>query len=913
MALWSRRLRAADTLTPSAHLTFCALEVRMRGSQSPSLQNRGASAFPILLILVALAVIAGLYFGGVFDGGTAIDDVDVSQGDTDNDMLDGTAGNESLTPDEKENSTTLAGLYGKGDEGAIRLRLVQAGNKTPVVGQSVKVMSRINEELGAQDSDSQGVVLLKSVRPGSMYRVVIAPGDGPVLTLTDIRVRARQTTDLGDVPLGQEIVLRGRVVDERGRPVADAAVQAFPPTRTTGRDGILFERARLGQADFAAADATQSDEQGYFALTRLEDGSYTVVGRKRGLASDHENDIVIDRERGTGTLKLVLGTAGTAFGRVTDHENKPIAGAEVIATYDRGWRNMMSGNLEFEMARTDSNGEYSLETLALGAKYTFGVKADGYAPIFSAQSVAIERKLRRDFELQLGGTLKGVVTDDTTGEPIEGAEVALFVGRMGRGTNSSAYALTNAKGEYELVNLLAGPVMSAGFKAQGYITDSRSQWTGNQISDIKAGETAEVDAVLKRGGSIRGRITNAKDGVPLQGVEVSAVSRVSMFIGGATAVSDANGEYVLEGVANGDVQVVAVYPGFAQTGGTEPVKVEGGEVSHDVTMSVSGSVTGVVAAPDGTPVDGVRVRLKQKRDEGRGWSGGARRSRSARRIRDARRGATITDAKGRFTLTGVAPGAKWVAAATGDGYVESESKPFSVDTGAVKKVKIEMLKGGSLKGRVQDENGQLLTGARVRVATLSDELAKKPKLNAWELRGVFRGEAYVSDSEGRYEFSGLKPGRIIVEATKDDYVTWYKRDIRMQNNQEVDNYMITMKRGSIIKGRVLDTDDKPVEGAWVGISTSENPGQENEQDSANQEDEDTVTPTNFAQSEKDGTFKIENVPAGAYSVVVWWARGYKNFRATGAESAIKRGVTPPNDTPLEFKLEPEEPGQQPGR
>ena len=885
----------------------------MLDSRSVSVRSRGASAWPLLLIILALAVLAGLYFGGVFDGGQATDDVDVSQGDTDNDTIQGDTTNETLTSDGGTRSTTLAGLYGEGDEGAIRLRLIQAGSKSPVEGQMVKVITRLNEELASLTSGEGGVTLFKSVRPGSMYRLQIAPGDGPVLTLTDIRVRARQTTDLGDVPIGQAIVLRGRVLDERGRPVPDAAVQAFPPTRTTGRDGILFERARQSSATLAALDATQTDEQGYFALTRLEDGSYTVVGRKRGLASDHENDIVIERERGTGSLTLVLGTAGTVFGRVTDHDNKPLAGAEVVATYDRGWRNMMSGNLEFEVARTDSNGEYSLETLALGAKYTFGIRAEGYAPIFSAESMPIERKKRRDFQLQLGGSIKGVVTDEATSEPIEGAEVAVFVGRMRRGTNSSAIGRTNAKGEYELSNLPAGPVLSAGFKAQGYITDSRSQWAGNQFPAIEAGKVNEVDAALKKGGSIRGRITNAKGGAPMQGVDVSAVTGISMFVGGASTVSDANGDYVLEGVANGDVQVVALFPGFAQVEGTAAVKVEGGEVSHDVTMTEAGSVSGVVADVEGTPIEGLRVRLREKREGRGGWSGGARRSRSVRMIQGATRGATITDTKGRFTLRGVGPGAKWIAVATGDEYVESESKPFEVEAGAVESVRIEMLKGGSLKGRVLDEDNRWLPGARVRVATLSEELAKKPKLNAWELRGVFRGEPYVADEQGRFEFTGLKPGRLIVEATKEDYVTWYKRDVRMQNDQHVDNYMISMKRGSIIKGRVLDLDDKPIENVWVGISTSADPGRENEQENANQEDEDTVTPTNFAQTEKDGSFKIENIPAGTYSVVVWWARGYKNFRASAAESAIKRDVVPPNDTPIVFKLEPEEAGERPGR
>ena len=107
------------------------------------------------------------------------------------------------------------------------------------------------------------------------------------------------------------------------------------------------------------------------------------------------------------------------------------------------------------------------------------------------------------------------------------------------------------------------------------------------------------------------------------------------------------------------------------------------------------------------------------------------------------------------------------------------------------------------------------------------------------------------------------------------------------------------------------SDGKIVQGAYVALTQRDEPSMDGGGTVAEGEEAPDVEPSRGAQTDKDGRFRITNVPRGTYSAVVWFARGYKSYRREQNASAIKRGLYAPTSD-VEFVLEPEESGAHQG-
>jgi protocatechuate 3,4-dioxygenase beta subunit len=115
---------------------------------------------------------------------------------------------------------------------------------------------------------------------------------------------------------------------------------------------------------------------------------------------------------------------------------------------------------------------------------------------------------------------------------------------------------------------------------------------------------------------------------------------------------------------------------------------------------------------------------------------------------------------------------------------------------------------GRILGRViAAETGNALRRAQVRISG--------PDIGS---------RAALTDTEGRFEFRDLPAGRFNLQATKSGYVTVAYgqtrpfesgRPIELSDKQVLENADITMPRGSVIAGRILDEFGEPVPDAMV--------------------------------------------------------------------------------------------------
>jgi protocatechuate 3,4-dioxygenase beta subunit len=274
----------------------------------------------------------------------------------------------------------------------VRLRLrhgervtgrVLDGNLRPLAGASVDV------DDGTVWTDERGVF---DAGPRTGTVVLVARSEGTVPVRREIEVGSRPV-DVEIVLVRAEAVVRGHVVDDNLRPLANARVtlrsnDAVMPTElawTNDRGEFAFETLPLGSVELHV------DAPGHAARTI----------KARAVETGREVPIEI---------VMVAGWHLSVDVRDRDTDD-PIAGAEVVC--------------EGVFARTNARGIAEFDALS-DDDVEIDVAAEGYG----SRGKTVRRKGDRVevvVELAQGGSLEGVVTD-WRGDPITSAQVVIKVG-----------------------------------------------------------------------------------------------------------------------------------------------------------------------------------------------------------------------------------------------------------------------------------------------------------------------------------------------------------------------------------------------------------------------------------------------------------------------------------------------------
>ncbi len=190
-------------------------------------------------------------------------------------------------------------------------------------------------------TDGQGKFTIAGLAPGA-YRVDVAPWGGSNQGWT---LESKEEIQAGAsgvrLVVGKGATIGGFVVDESGRPIAGASVNAVPQSGGTWRS---VRSKADGTFEFAGLDA-----EGTFMVRVSAPGR--VPGRLDGVAA------------GTATLRLVLAKGLTASGRITDAAGKALASTSVSLVRSDHGHSDHGGN---DHAQTDAEGRFTVEGLVEG-------------------------------------------------------------------------------------------------------------------------------------------------------------------------------------------------------------------------------------------------------------------------------------------------------------------------------------------------------------------------------------------------------------------------------------------------------------------------------------------------------------------------------------------------------------------
>lgn len=368
--------------------------------------------------------------------------------------------------------------------------------------------------------------------------------------------------------------------------------------------------------------------------------------------------------------------------------------------------------------------------------------------------------------LSADATITGIVTSQSSGNPISGASIALIKGSQ----NVIATTTTALDGSYTFLGVNPGQysvrASAAGFETQ--ILGAKA--TNNQTTTIDF-------QLLSNPGTISGQVIDSGALSPINGATI-LVTQNNFLIDSTT--SDANGDYTIIGLDPGSNIVAALANGY-QTSIEGAIVQEGQTTVLNFSLDTSpGSVSGTVtAANTGLPITGavVEVIFDNQVVE-----------------------STQTDSLGNYTVSSLSPDLYDVLVLANNFQAQEISVDVQSNQTSVVNFSLEPFPG-TLSGNVTDANtSTAIAGAAISVFSnnhLIDEV--------------------LTDPSGNYTIDDLPPGSYIVEADGKNH-QMQLLPVTILSNQTTTLDFALQPDPSTVQGQIINAlTGQPIHGAFVTL------------------------------------------------------------------------------------------------
>jgi hypothetical protein len=159
----------------------------------------------------------------------------------------------------------------------------------------------------------------------------------------------------------------------------------------------------------------------------------------------------------------------------------------------------------------------------------------------------------------------------------------------------------------------------------------------------------------------------------------------------------------------------------------------------------------------------------------------------------------VDDAEGRFSIGATGPGIYQIQIAA-EGFAWACSENVNTDQNVP--VVIKLSAGGGIKGKVVNESGKPVKGAKV----LPLSMAGGVRIQAAYIQAPFISEdgAVETADEGIFELKHLAPGRESIKVIHPDYAYSIVNDIEVKEGQTTEGVNVVMPAGGTVEGFVYD-------------------------------------------------------------------------------------------------------------
>ena len=480
-----------------------------------------------------------------------------------------------------------------------------------------------------------------------------------------------------------------------------------------------------------------------------------------------------------------------------------------------------------------------------------------------------------DIPVLAGVTLSGQVI--AGGRGIEGVEivtnrVASATTPVGMMMLRPANATTDDAGRFEVSGVRPGKVAVS--------TRSPEYVPATQEIELLEGQPRDVLIELQQGGVVTGTVIDDL-GQPVEGARVNASRTREMaggmqfsgFTGGESAMTDASGRFMLGGVTDESVQLMASKEGHAAA---EYPDAKPGESGVVLRLARLASISGILVDEDDVPIVGSEVSANTISRRGMvfvDYRGGNR---------DVR-----TDEEGKFVLSGITPGENRVLA-EGDDHLDA-TEEVEVRAGeATSGVRLVARRGASLTVTVLDLQGEPVVDAEVTASPQRSNrttqagnvrMVREYRSTASDVQVYTGGSGDLgtakTDDRGIAVLKGLPPGPVEVKAAHEELALVEPGNAEIPSGGGV-TAGLRMQRGGFVQITVVDQDGEPISGARFSVIGPI-------------VDEERRATRASHQAGDDGSFEVGPLQPGSYKAVLSKGPVARNFGGGMAFMSVGEG------------------------
>jgi len=618
------------------------------------------------------------------------------------------------------------------------------------------------------------------------------------------------------LPGSLSAAIRGIVVSTDGAAIQGATLSAFAPEGTSER--IVRFMARRQRTPLSTA---ASDDQGSFSLD-VSSPAYVIVGISAPQLSSSSQLMAAT----TSGHTFVLQPARKKQGRVT-FSGKPVSDVTVILFDEIGesWaKTTAEGTFEFQEAAQGSQVLLLHPDFAPGREFVGGSDSAGTI----------------NLQISKGRVIRGSVVHGE--KPVAGAQIFVDELPAARSDEKGTFTVARAPERVQVLRAVGGP--GAG---------SLKNPIGSM--QIKLADARTIS------GSVR------DDRGPLPNAVVYAQDQEQRI----RVISDAKGAFSFSGLSPGRYWVSAEVPGYSVQMDTEVAvvdlrKTRTGEVK--LIARRDEKIAGFVRDHEGKPLAAALVTFYPARypliygvadDENEDQSG------------------TYSSADGSFSLPIPELGEEMgttelVLIAYRKGLPIGKSKSFLPEkVKSLPVLTITVPQGVELSGRVTDPSGKPVADAAVAVIQRDDDSGMIFPIEQLVSRTDISKTWPTTDAQGQFRLR-LNPGLHDLSVLAKGFAPGTINSLRV--DRESPSLQMKLVRGLELTGRLIDSENHPVEGADAMLEGE--------------------TATVSGNTDKNGQFVFGGLTAGSYEI---------SFAKDGQILDKPRAVDVPGES-LEVKLAP---------
>ncbi|MCB9894316.1 MAG: carboxypeptidase regulatory-like domain-containing protein [Planctomycetes bacterium] len=523
--------------------------------------------------------------------------------------------------------------------------------------------------------------------------------------------------------------------------LAEVATDTTGPTAVTDENGVFKFETPLNEGD------------SYFVACLQEDKAITATGA-----------FTIEKDKPVERLSIKIFAPARAFGVVLNGDTRdPLPDVSIELEGRKDDRITRLGKLlgRIKPIKSGEDGKFEIGQIAPGKFLVRANKQGWMAHEFNpvtrgVQEMSLDEYANYEllpFILVQSGIIEGRVLKKSDKTPIVGATVDL--GTVLGGSYDST--VTDADGKYRFESVPPGMGGNQGPGAGVGGVAVRATAPGFAIASrdlrVQSGQTRSgIDLLLDDGCSVTGIVTDNKsnpiagarvyfnDNQFLQGAEL--VVGIKIAERAVSTTTDEQGRFTLASLPPGDVTITASADGFANNN-AKLVLVVGTPAETTIVLEPAGLIEGTVTNQRGEPVEGVPIAVYDASSPEQ--LGLIMKSFFGEELPDRGESTMFpasirTDAEGHYLADGLKAG-EYILLANSRDYEKYVSPKLEVKTGQTTVHDFSLQVGGTIFGRVYDENSQPVAGAPITCASISSE--------------AFRIRTAYTDAGGNYEITGL--------------------------------------------------------------------------------------------------------------------------------------------------------------